>query len=87
VFDPNNEIANQRVNIINIFYYFMFEYNAQQQKQKILLIKRLFVYESNNRTIAKVKQNKTRKYCNNLGVWPGSRMWMLLVLYWNFKMK
>jgi len=68
VFDPNNEIANQRVNIINIFYYFMFEYNAQQQKQKILLIKRLFVYESNKRTIAKVKQNKTRKYCNNLGV-------------------
>jgi hypothetical protein len=46
----------------------MFEYNAQQQKQKILLIKRLFVYESNNRTIAKVKQNNTRKNSNNLGV-------------------
>jgi len=67
-FDPNNKIANHRVNIINILYYFMFEYNAQQQKQKILLIERLFVYESNNRTIAKVKQNKTRKNSNNLGV-------------------
>jgi hypothetical protein len=46
----------------------MLEYNAQQQKQKIILIERLFVYESNNRTIAKVKQNKTRKNSNNLGV-------------------